>query len=245
MDFIDDRGRLFGAVNVVDALVVLFVLAVVVAGAAVAFGGGGTGPPDDDSAHRIVTVDLGTHPEYVAQLLEPGNVTVAGVDASITDVYRTPSGDGVRLVAKATVPGETTPAGFRLDGTLVRYGTRVALATPEYRIGGNVLAVDQTETFDTRQVDATVRANVSTAVADAIETGDAQRIAGESVATVEGVERVDSDGERVILRVDLSLVTLPRDDSYRYGGAPVRIGRELAFQTTRYEFEGEVVAVDP
>jgi hypothetical protein len=38
MEVIDEEGRLFGAVNVVDALVVLLVLAVVVAGAALVFG---------------------------------------------------------------------------------------------------------------------------------------------------------------------------------------------------------------
>jgi hypothetical protein len=44
MDLIDDRGRLFGRVNVVDALVVLFVLAIVAAGTALVLGGGDAAP---------------------------------------------------------------------------------------------------------------------------------------------------------------------------------------------------------
>ena len=39
MELIDERGRLFGRVNVVDALVVLLVAAVVVAGVALVAGG--------------------------------------------------------------------------------------------------------------------------------------------------------------------------------------------------------------
>ena len=43
---IDDEGRLFGTGNVVDALVVLLVVAVVVAGAALVFGGNSEPEPD-------------------------------------------------------------------------------------------------------------------------------------------------------------------------------------------------------
>jgi hypothetical protein len=47
MDILDEQGRIFGRVNIIDALVVLFALAVIVAGAALVFGGGGT---DDQPA---------------------------------------------------------------------------------------------------------------------------------------------------------------------------------------------------
>jgi len=55
---IDDEGRLFGAVNIIDALVVLFVVAVIVAGVALVFGGDPEPEPDIDSTYA--TLDLGT-----------------------------------------------------------------------------------------------------------------------------------------------------------------------------------------
>ena len=40
MDVLDEKGRLFGRVNVVDALVVVFAVAVVIAGASLVYGDG-------------------------------------------------------------------------------------------------------------------------------------------------------------------------------------------------------------
>ena len=56
---IDDEGKLFGLINVVDALVVLVVLAIVVAGIALI-----AVPGSEDT--RYATVDMGTQPDHVA-----------------------------------------------------------------------------------------------------------------------------------------------------------------------------------
>lgn len=252
MDIIDDRGRLFGRVNVVDALVLLFVLAIVTAGAALAFGGGsgsaGTPPstatPQGQQAVETVTLELGTHPGYVASLVEPGNATLAGANATITDVYRSPRGENVLLVVTASVEGRATADGFRVGDTVLRYGVGAPLVTPEYQIGTRVATVGGPETIDTRTVTATVEANVSTAVADSIAAGDTQRVAGDSVATVESVETVDTGEDWEVVRVDVELVTRPVDGHYEYGGHPVRVGTELGFRTDRYQFGGHVVAVE-
>lgn len=254
MDVIDDEGRLFGYVNVVDALVVLFVFAIVVAGAALVVGGGETGgagtptptaTPQGQPAERIVTLELGAQPGYVASLVETGNATVDGANAAITDVYRSPHQNGALLVVRASVDGRTTPEGFRVGETYLRYGVGVTLATPDYQIGSRVATTGGGETIDTQRVTATVEANVSTAVADSISAGDTQRIAGDAVATVDSVETVRSGDDWRVVRVDLSLVTRPVDGHYEYGGSPVRVGTQLRFATTRYEFRGQVVAVEP
>lgn len=256
MDIIDDRGRLFGRVNVVDALVLLFVLAIVAAGAALAFGGdsGGAGAgtptptptatPLGQQAVETVTLELGTHPSYVASLVEPGNATLAGANATITDVYRSPRGDRALLVVAATVEGRSTPDGFRVGNTYLRYGVGAALVTPEYQIGSRVATVGGDETIDTREVTATVEANVSTAVADSITAGDTQRVAGDTVASLESVETLDSGENWELLRVDIELVTRPIDGQYEHGGRPVRVGTGLGFRTDRYQFGGRVVAVE-
>ena len=100
MPVLDDEGRLFGAVNVVDALVVLFVLAVVVAGVALV-----TGADDDSAAEpepetRTVVVQTGDQPEYVVDAIEAGPVGTANVvsvdevtvERSTETVYRVQGG---------------------------------------------------------------------------------------------------------------------------------------------------------
>ncbi|MFC7193455.1 DUF4330 family protein [Halosimplex aquaticum] len=88
MAIIDEDGRIFGTINVVDALAVLLVLAVAAAGIALV-----TGSDPGEEGTRHVTLDLGSQPEYVLEQLdagdtaslenEPGNMT-------ITDTYFTP-----------------------------------------------------------------------------------------------------------------------------------------------------------
>jgi hypothetical protein len=77
MRVIDDEGRLFGAVNVIDALVVLVVLAVAVAGVALVTGGGNSG----ETPTRTVVVDVGQQPGYVADAIEPGPVETGDIVA--------------------------------------------------------------------------------------------------------------------------------------------------------------------
>lgn len=61
-------GRLFGLINIIDALVILFAVAVV-AGVALVF----SGKPHEQSelGTRYVTLDLGTYPAYVTNRLLP------------------------------------------------------------------------------------------------------------------------------------------------------------------------------
>lgn len=71
MEIIDNDGNLFGRVNVVDALVVLAVLAVTVAGAAFVFDDGGSGP--EQTATVNATLDLGTQPPFVVDAIDEGD----------------------------------------------------------------------------------------------------------------------------------------------------------------------------
>ncbi|WP_159904884.1 DUF4330 family protein [Salinirussus salinus] len=77
MPIIDDEGRLFGTVNIIDALVVLFVLAVVVAGVALLTGGGSS----DETPTRTVVVDVGQQPGYVIDAIEEGSVETSDIVA--------------------------------------------------------------------------------------------------------------------------------------------------------------------
>lgn len=76
MELLDEEGNLFGVVNVIDALVVLFVLAVIAAGAALVFGDdGGDAGPTVESTH--VPLDFGQQPTYIASEINAGDVHTA------------------------------------------------------------------------------------------------------------------------------------------------------------------------
>ena len=76
MDPIDDKGRLFGTVNIIDALAVLLVLAVVAAGAAFVLGADNTDQtaPNDQQAQTTVTVQISGVQPYVADAIPEGPI---------------------------------------------------------------------------------------------------------------------------------------------------------------------------
>jgi len=77
MDVIDEQGRLFGTVNVIDALVVLVVLSTVVAGAALVVG------QESPAEPREITIAAQTPPvqPYVAAAIPEGSVDGSSVVA--------------------------------------------------------------------------------------------------------------------------------------------------------------------
>jgi hypothetical protein len=76
MNLIDDKGRLFGTVNVIDALAVLLVFAVVAAGAAFVLGADeqltGTNQPTETTT--IVTFQVAHLQPYVADAIPEGPI---------------------------------------------------------------------------------------------------------------------------------------------------------------------------
>lgn len=89
MKLIDDRGNLFGAVNVIDALVVLLVVAVAVAGVALLTGGETQNPeqtqeqpdPSPELSSTAATVEVVGVQPYVADALAIGPVETDGIVA--------------------------------------------------------------------------------------------------------------------------------------------------------------------
>jgi len=79
MDPIDDKGRLFGTVNIIDALAVLLVLAVVAAGAAFVLGADGQPttpgqPSDNGQTQTTVTFEITGVQPYVADAIPEGPI---------------------------------------------------------------------------------------------------------------------------------------------------------------------------
>lgn len=246
MAVIDEEGRLFGRVNVIDALVVLLGLAVIVAGLALIAGGGNDVP--DEKLQWNATLALGAVPAESAGLVENGTAEFAGENVSITDVYRAPGPNGSTIVlAKIAAAGERTDRGFVVGdaggGTVLRVGERGRLETKRYTLPATVRSVGGQEIVATEEVRVTVTANVTDRVGDAISTGDVQRVGGTDTARVVDVERSNAAGPKQRVAVDLVVRARSGGEVPRYGKVPLRIGAGFPFATSRYEFQGTVEAV--
>ena len=107
---IDDEGRIFGLVNIVDVLVVLFVAAVVVAGAALVLSDDPEPEPEPEPELETTyaTLDLGTQSEAIVEELNEGDTYEPNdLDTlTITDLHFTPEGDQIRAIARVELEGE-------------------------------------------------------------------------------------------------------------------------------------------
>lgn len=246
MRIVDDEGRLFGRVNVVDAAVaVVVVLAVGGAGVVAldAVVGGG------DPATRYATVDLGDQPAAVADRIEAGDASVDGESVTVTDVYVGPGeGDNVSVVVRARLDGtlaggsDAAASGFKVGGDPVRRGDDIDLEAPAYDAGGTVLRLEESgESLGTGTLSVLVEANLPEATRAAVESGDTYRVDGRPVATVERTvfPPVGNESARTDL-VGLELRTIEHSGSTYFGGTPVRTGRTVGFETSRYSFAGTV-----
>jgi hypothetical protein len=234
MELIDEEGRLFGRVNIVDALVVVFALAVIAAGAALVLGGSGSGDTDP-SETMYVTVET---TNQSATALSPGPVTYDGADANVTDVYYTPN----RAYLRLALDGDRTEDGFQFNREPVRLGANVGVATETASTEGTVVERNTSESFDTETTPITAETTVRSAVAAAVSTGDEQLVEDTTLATVTGIDTMAVNGTHARLTVTLGLQTRLADGMPHYGGRPVRLGRELAVETDSYEFHAEITA---
>ena len=249
MRVIDDDGNLFGLVNVVDALVVLLVLAVVAAGVALVNPFATT-----EEATRYATVDLGEQRPYVAELVSEGDVLSppnSGSNVTVTDVYVTPSdGENASLTARVKMEGQMVESEqsdepvFSVAGTTVRRGTTFRLGTDEYAVEATVLSYSERgQSLSTGETGVTVSSIVSSWTAESIARGDSFVVGGETVGVVEDVHVAPGDGSdtrRVTLGVTLQ--TLGDAGSF-FANERVTLGRELTFRSDGYSLRGTVESI--
>ena len=150
MELLDERGRIFGIINIIDLLAVLFAVAVVVAGVALVFSGGSS--EDPELGTRYVTLDLGNQPGYVTERIDAGDgfsVRSAPDNLTITDVYVTPTGgQSSSVTIRARVGGQLeerrngeSPR-FIFDGDPLILSRQLTVETSEYQVSGTVTAVE-------------------------------------------------------------------------------------------------------
>lgn len=237
MPLIDDKGRVFGVVNIIDLLVVLLVLAVGVAGVALVTSGGDEGAEPEPT--RYATLSYTTPLESSAALLDTGETLspIGGGDTfDVVDVYRSfdPKGD-VSVVARVAYRGTPTVGGKQLYG-----GDNATFTTGSHRVDTTVHTVKQTETaLQTTQVPVVLSVDASDPVADAIKPGQTARIGNQTVATIESVTST-FDGDTRTLRVGVELTAWDRDTIDAFDGQALRIGNPVTMVTDEVLIRGQI-----
>lgn len=201
MDLIDDKGRLFGVVNIIDALVVLLVVAVVVAGVALVTQSGSPGGGASSSSSKLdletryVTVDLGNQPPAIATTISQGTTVDFANHPSnltVTDIYISPAKDGMLSVhIRARVLGppldpEGEQGTITFGGEPLKVGRTLNLDTATFTAAGPVTEIESSgEAFETaeRTIHLEVR-DISPSVADAVQSGMTEVVAGRTTARV-------------------------------------------------------------
>ncbi|CCQ32997.1 hypothetical protein HLRTI_001123 [Halorhabdus tiamatea SARL4B] len=243
MEIIDKQGRLFGTVNVVDALVVLLVLAVGVAGIALLFGGDGGGGPTGPTETRYVTLDAGVQPEYVVGAVESGdNVTLDGAyeGANVTDTYFTSAGNGTSAVLRVEITHAANTTAT-VDGEPLRIGRRLGVENDAYILNGTIRGVSTEPDLPTADRRVVLRGTTADGIASEITAGEEIEVAGSRVATVEDVAVYDAQqpGRRT-LYLDASLRTYVTSDGVRFGNTRVETDRTLSLPIAGVQFSGTI-----
>jgi len=252
VSLIDDRGRLFGRVNVIDAAVIAVAALVVLAAggmvvASLTNDDGDRGTPES----RYATVDLGDQSLEVASQLSAGDASRNG-DIVVTDVYVGPgTGDNVSVVARVRVDGTLTPADAAGERTFeyrdgpVRRGDLLAVTTSAYDVDGTVLSLAESgASLDTGTLPVVVETSLPAATRDAVSVGDTFRLDDRRVATIEetAFPPVGNETARTDI-VGLTLHTVNRSGGTHFGGTEVRLAEPIDFSTSRYAFAGNVTRV--
>jgi hypothetical protein len=255
MDIIDEDGRIFGVINVIDALVILLVLSVGVAGIALVTSGGESPSSSNDSASSsfgtettttYVTLDLGQLPTYVVSEIDEGDAVppTGGINITITDTWVTPRKNGAQVFARLRVDGPQTDDQLSVQGGPLRLGRSMKLATPEYSTKGTLIARGDSSALSVSQTELTITDSVAGSTAEQITRGDTLTTLNHDVGSVESVstsEMNGTDNQRVTLRVSVSTAEYGADRFY--GGKVVLPGTTVPIQTDTYRLSGRVDSV--
>jgi hypothetical protein len=243
MDVIDDNGNVFGVVNVIDALAVLFVLAVAVAGAALVLQPDPEGP---ETATTNVTLDLGAQPTYIVSEITAGDTYRAGQNSQLTlmDVYLTPQGGRTRVIVRAQVQG-LARGGVSYANAPLRLGRSLEVATNRYQVTGQLRDVGRNDTLSRASTTVVLRDQLSAADARDLAAGDEIRVAGRTVATIEDVAvYATNNPTRRDVFVEATLETYRSQGERRFGGSQMRRGQTVRLPGADYTLTGRIERVD-
>lgn len=245
LPIVDEDGRLFGRVNLLDLVVIVGVVTVAIAGLSLASSGSG-GLSATETTTTNVTLDFGPQPEGVGRAVAVGDTYSPGQNArlEVTDVFRTNRGENVGLVVRAELTGIPSGGGMTYDGAPLRVGRDLRVTTDGYSITGRVASVGRGTSLRTNRTTVTTRATVSPAQAEVVDAGTTVRRAGQRILTIDDVVLQSRRNSRTyVLLAEVTLTTLWIDGAERYGGAKVVRGRNLVLSTDEYEIDGTITSI--
>ncbi|WP_243641371.1 DUF4330 family protein [Natrarchaeobius halalkaliphilus] len=257
----DGPGTNLGATG---ALAVGLLLVVLLAGVAVVSGNG------SEFETRYATVDLGEQPAYVVDRLEAGDVARledADEEITVTDVHATPVADRPLVTIQTELDdvvlendrGRTTE---RFAGVPLKLGRELRLDFGAYAISGTVtdVGVDPTLPIDATTTTAELEArDVSPAVAEGLEVGLTETVRGETIATLEAVDRepatvvLESDDGTVHERehprhedvtLSVTLQTVESETGLTFRDERIGIGTTIELALETITVEGEITRID-
>ena len=255
MDLIDEYGRLFGRVNIIDLLAVLGGTAVVVAGLALlevdtlAIGAvlGLAGLvvvalayADDPEAETVyVLLDIGRVQPSVARKLINGET-----DLSVVDAFVTPADDSVETVLEVSLEQRPYQDAPEYRGQEVEDGSELSIRIGAQQVDATVLETNEEPGLGRTDAELLVTAELPIETALDVEVGDSYTLAGREIATVETVSRGGTTDPDVI-RTAIGLVVDTRlvEDLREFAGEPIRTGREIPFRTETYELDGTIARI--
>jgi len=240
MEIIDEEGRLFGTINVVDALVVLLVLAVGIAGVALVVSGGGGGGPTET---RYVTLDLGAQPEFLIEQVEVGDTGSLGDytrGVNVTDSYFTPTESGTNAVVRVAV-NQTGNEPVTIGGEPLRVGRQMGFTNESYALNGTVRELGIEPELATPDRTVVLRGTVPNSVAADVSAGDEITVAGNRVATVgEAAAYGTESSDQQTLFLNATVSAYSTGDAVRFGGTRIESGQSLTLPVAGYQFNGTI-----
>jgi len=275
MKLLDDEGNLFGKINVIDALAILLVVAVVVAGIAVLVPGSNdpVSTPSTDSTNstnetRYATVDLGTHPNRIANQITIGDTTERnGHNLTVTDVYSVPTdATSAAVVVRAELEGELNETNsnttrFVFAGNQPRVGNSTRIKTHEYSIKGPIQRFDEAgSSLNTESITVDIKIeNTDQNTAAGITEETVRTSRGDTLVTVESVTTQPAedvyrteDGELMVqdhptnkdVRLTAELLTIETESGYRFNSGPLRIGDSIRLDLGTVTVTGAITGID-
>lgn len=250
MAIVDEDGRLFGVVNVIDLLVAAVVLVTLASGAVFVL----TDEPEP-TQERYLTVVLDDRPGGAVPTLDTGTVTppdgrvdLGPVEGRVTDRYVAPGVDGgfvtvarIRVNVSEPVASRTTDRRLVTEQETYIVGDRVSLSAGDRFYRGSVHAVGRSgDELPVRTVETTVVTRLPPPVADRIQPGDTQRVAGQEIARVTTVDREQTGDDRTRVALTVALRVLETDETTLYGSQSLRPGAEIRVTPDEYEFTATV-----
>jgi hypothetical protein len=244
---IDDEGNLLGVINIVDALVIVFVLAVLIAGISLVL----TDTEDSSSSSPArgttnVTLDLGPQPEYIISQISVGDSYSPAGDSelTVTDVHLTPQGESTRAVVRAQLSAPRSGDSIQYNGAPPRYGRQLEILTEAYSTAGTIRDVGGSTDISTTETEVVVRTNLSETDARQLSAGQSIRIRGREVATIESVTAYGtSNPDQKTVFLGMTLQSLDYNETAEFGDTRIRTGAPLALRTEAGLIDGEIVRV--